>query len=75
MQKRINVRVADLFQPGTSRAPQNTKIEFTPDGTDQPVTGVVKKRNGDTARVEFNDHDHGPVRMDLPLTMTVTKLG
>ncbi|MFA6553322.1 MAG: hypothetical protein WCT27_02755 [Patescibacteria group bacterium] len=73
--KRTQVTLADLFKPGSNRAPENIRIEIVPASMDCPVTATLKKRVGDSARVEFTHPDKGPLRECIPLTATVTKLG
>jgi len=69
MKKRV--QIADLFTDGSSQAPKNTFIFFSPDGDGNQVKGRVIKKNGNTARVQYNHPDHGPKRVDLSLNTMV----
>ncbi|MBI5037169.1 MAG: hypothetical protein HZC01_00455 [Candidatus Kerfeldbacteria bacterium] len=77
MSKSTQVQLAELFPKGSGRAPEGTRIHFQPDGLNETVTGTVKKRSGNMARIEFLDPNKSgaPTRVDLPLTQVVTKLG
>lgn len=77
MTKCTQVTLGDLFPKGSGRAPQNTRIQFQPDGLGETVTATVKKRTSDGVRVEFPDPrlSNSPTRVTLSASTVVTKLG